>query len=433
MKNTDKYKIFAYGFDKVGFELGTEQVSFEKGKIAFIPFDSDANLDTADGALIPQGIFEQIKNESSEWSVYTRVSVQESMLLERERQVINLLRNQKWACFLVDEIIDRVPQSRGSQAINDTDLCKRVLNGVGVTNRENINGVTFLQSKRDEFNQYVSQYGVAKTKYTFYDSKKELYRTLVTFSGNVVGFEYCNQFFFLPFHTTKKSFSSLKEISYILAKAITDYRQKRMIEKPAWLDQFNFHSESELREKTGELLKAASKLENELKTWESYKTILTTSGENLKSEVIRILERFFNLKIDSVDDHREDAKILGENNDAIALVEIKGTKKGIRRENINQVDSHRERNDLPNSTPGILIINNEMSVEGISERIETIPSADNIKHAKNMNVTVIRTIDLLFLMRHFEHDRDAGNKFIHLISSGGGWLSCKDNSLEIIT
>ena len=145
-----------------------------------------------------------------------------------------------------------------------------------------------------------------------------------------------------------------------------------------------------------------------------------------------VLENFFGLKVDPTDQNREDAKILDDQGDVLAIVEIKGTTKGIKREYINQVDSHRERNELPLSMPGVLMINNEMSIEGITERLATAVDDEQIKHAQNLNILIVRTIDLLFLMKHLENDPERKNKLINLLTAGGGWLKADSQKYEMI-
>ena len=114
------------------------------------------------------------------------------------------------------------------------------------------------------------------------------------------------------------------------------------------------------------------------------------------------------------------------------MVEIKGTTKGIKREHINQVDSHRERNELPPSIPGILLINNEMSIEGITQRLTTTVDEEQIKHAQKLNVLIVRTIDLLFLMKHLEDDPKRKDKLLRLLSSRGGWVSTNLEGYKLI-
>ena len=95
------------------------------------------------------------------------------------------------------------------------------------------------------------------------------------------------------------------------------------------------------------LQKQIADREGQVRIWRDYKAILSTSGEILKERVVAILRAFFGLKVDATEEFREDAKILNEDTgQPIAFAEIKGTKAGIKREHINQVDSHRERAGL---------------------------------------------------------------------------------------
>src|SRR4030095_10101640 len=200
---------------------------------------------------------------------------------------------------------------------------------------------------------------------------------------------------------------TLNLIATEVSSAILDYRQKRIAELPAWLDEFKFATEEKLGSEMEALQKQIADRQGQIQIWKDYKAILSTSGDILKERVVAILRGLFGLNVDAPEEFREDAKILDEHtSDAIAFVEMKGVKSGIKREHINQVDSHRERAGLSAMVPGLLIINNEMSVAGIKERFETTVPTEQIDHAKKLNVLIIRTIDLLFLIRQFEDIAD---------------------------
>jgi hypothetical protein len=173
-------------------------------------------------------------------------------------------------------------------------------------------------------------------------------------------------------------------------------------------------------------LLAKNTLENDLIRWINYKAILTTSGNVLKKIVIEIMQDFFEFHIDPIDEGREDFKIVNEEGEVLAVVEVKGTKKGIKREHINQADSHRERNDLPSSIPSILIINNEMGISGLKGKIESDVPDEQIKHARNLNVLIVRTIDLLLFMSRMENVNDRKEVFLDKIRSESGWINIKE-------
>src|SRR5581483_9274939 len=371
----------------------------------------------AEGVIIPQGIFEKIDYSLGEY----KVEVDTDLLLERERQVHNLIKERKWVCFLISQIIDFLPDESGTRLIRDTDLCKRLLNLYGVS-RYPVDGFSSLQAKDDEFKLYIHNYGVAQTVLELSLAQDFESQAIAKAEDYIVAAELLNQLFFLPFHTTKRDSSTAKSIVVEVTQAILDYRQKRIVEIPAWADEFQFKSEENLYSEIGSLLEQLNERQSELQSWRDHKAILTTSGDILKNKLIRILENFFQLKIDPIDENREDAKIIDDGGNTLVLIEAKGTKKGIKREHVNQVDSHRERNELSTSIPAVLFINNEMSVNRIEERLETKVPDEQIKHAKNLNILIVRTIDLLFLMRHVENRADRKDELMRLLLSGGGWL-----------
>jgi hypothetical protein len=121
-----KSKIFAYGFAAARFVTHHEPVDGgDIGQIEFINFYHPASLETADGVIVPQGIFEKFQLYKSTFGPRTTVTVDKAWLLERERQVFNLLRAGKWVCFLVGEIIDEKSQGIYLESADDTDLCNR--------------------------------------------------------------------------------------------------------------------------------------------------------------------------------------------------------------------------------------------------------------------------------------------------------------------
>lgn len=427
--------IVLYGFDILGFEIPTESIIAEKRiSINFSKFKDDVDLDKFDGVIIPQGIFEKI---DSGYDVFGNpspvVRIETELLLEREREVFNLLDDKRWVCFLVREIIDLVPRGHGYSKINETDLCKRILNFYKVR-RERIDGLTTLSTKTNEFNSYLNEYGVARTVFNLSFEHSDLEKeVLASYGSHIVGLEFSQNLFFLPFHTTKIASPTLIDIAKTVSIAIIDYRQKRKIYFPPWLDNFQFRAEQSIKLQLAEFTEKVEKLNEELIRWKNHKSILTVSGETLRKKIIEILENFFKFNVDTIDDGRDDAKILDENSNILFLIEVKGTKAGIKREHINQVDNNRERNSLPLSIPGILIINSEMSLPGIQKKLDTTVPDEQIKHAKQLNILIIRTIDLLYLMKHLENDAE-NKKMItrKLFQSGGGWLKANENGYEVL-
>jgi len=433
--NTGKTCIIAYGFDGLDFDLPEHAAQIDQDvTVVFEALDSPRNLDSAQGAIIPQGIFEEIEILDSYSGQVGKVKVRHDLLLDKEREVSNLIATDNWVCFLVGEVVDKVPDGyRSPRPVRDTDLCKKLLNQFGI-GRDAVKGLAQLQAKDNAFVPYVRKYGVARTVLHVPRDVRFQMRPIAQSGNSLVGLEVESRVFFLPFHTTKRDSETLISIVKTVSQAVSDYRQKHTISLPDWLVGFEFEKERELQSAFDVHIKKAKKLRAELAQWGRRKAVLTTSGETLRQIVIEILTRYFGFRVEHADEYREDLKIVDQNSEPFCLLEVKGVKTGIKRDYINQVDSHRERNSLPSSTPGALIINNEMDLIGIDRRLDTTVPEQHIKHARSLNVLIVRTIDLLFLMRHLETKDLQGRRaeFLQVLNSGGGWLKADPDRYELI-
>jgi hypothetical protein len=296
------------------------------------------------------------------------------------------------------------------------------------------NPIAVLDPKRSEFVAYLHDYGVAHTILQLGSEHKSTCRSLATFDEKyIVGFEFLARLFFLPFHTASKDDQTAATIATMVAGAIVTYRQKREVEVPDWVDAFVFCRETELSTQMEAARRQVTALEVEAEQWRGFKGVLTASGDLLKDRILAIVNAFFGVKTDPLDEGREDFKILNDDSNVLAIAEVKGTNGGIKREHINQVDSHRERNGLTQETPGILIINNEMTISELSARLATKVPAEQIVHARRLNCLIVRTVDLLFLMRHLENNENRKAELTSLLLAGGGWLRSGEDGYEIVT
>jgi hypothetical protein len=87
---------------------------------------------------------------------------------------------------------------------------------------------------------------------------------------------------------------------------------------------------------------------------------------------------------------------------------------------------------LPESATGILFISNDISSRWIDRRLERLISEDQVQYARDHNVLIVRTIDLLFLMQHLENDPHRKKRLARLLSSGGGWLKADAESYCVV-
>jgi hypothetical protein len=417
--------VFAYGFNAAGFHTHHESLSLAGvGRIEFLDFYDSTTLEAADGVIIPQGIFEEISSQPSRLiGPRTTVAVDKSLLLERERQVFNLLRAGKWVCFLVGEIVDEVSQGIHLESIADTDLCKRILNAftVGRRRKYDIDTPREVRARGKEFESYVRHYGTPTTVFEFPHLHPIERHVIIEFGEQAVGIELDAQLFFLPFHSTRKDSSTALAIAQTVARSITQYRKNRIVEIPRWVDELKFKNEEGLYLEINSLLEKVNRLESQLLSWKDYKGILTTSGNRLRNKVVAILESVFEFKVDQ-DQNRESLIITDHNRRPILMMDARGTEGSVEKDFIDEIHRHRKIAGLPDTMPAVLLVNSDMLIHDITKKAEARVRDEVVNYAKDLNVLIVRTIDLLLLMRQLEKDTHRGSKLTRLLLSGGGWL-----------
>ena len=424
--------IFAYGFDGAEFTCPSNPVDVVGvGTIRFVKLQDCDKLDDADGVIVPSGIFERFKYSSSYGTRTCRVEVNRDLLMERERQILNLVKVGKWVCFLVTEVNDH-PDSY-SDAF-DTDLCKLALNTLGVSRQAIPDGLQASDSLCPEFAEYIRDYAVAKT--VFFDLPESVEHSVIArHNSNAVAFEAGRKLFFLPFHTTLADHKSLSDIISVVATAVSNYRHNRREDIPEWADTFEFAEEATLKQERDGLKARFRVISEQIHSWRINKSILLSSGDALRDRLIIILRDYFGLKIDPLDEHREDAKVIDDKWQTLVLLEFKAMSYGVKRDDVGQINYHRDGAGLDGDTPGVLIANCNRKTTSIAERLGAEIDGKQIQYAKNQNVLIIRTIDLLCLMKQVESKGIPERKaeIMRLFTSGGGWLKASQTTCEIVT
>jgi hypothetical protein len=430
--------IVAYGFDEAGFEARNEKQELSDGsKLEFVRFDDPRDFSDADGVVIPQGIFEKFETRRTEFfGAKTEVWVDRWYLLEHERQIFNLLRAGKWVCFLVGRIIDDIPQGLHLESSSDTDLCKRILNAFGVERhrRYHLDVPVEVRTRDREFERYVQGYGEPTTVFEPPGDPHIEKRVIVELTdGAAVGVEFDYQLFFLPFRPKEKNWSTAVSIAKTVSQAISSYRRNRVIEIPDWVDEIRFQNEEALYLKINSSLENVNRLESELESWRDYKGILTTSGIPLKSRVIAILENFFGLRVDGLEDNHEEAIIKGDDDVPLIMFETKGADEYLPKIWCDELNLHKTIHDLPGSVAGVLVVNMDKSSHWLNSRISKNPAGDFVEYAEKQHVLILRAIDLLFLMQQLENNPRRKKRLLEILCSGGGWLKADRNSYHLMT
>jgi hypothetical protein len=163
-----------------------------------------------------------------------------------------------------------------------------------------------------------------------------------------------------------------------------------------------------------------------------HKWALAGSGEKLVEAVAKILSVGFGLSVDATDEFREDLKLLNPRGKPAVFVEVKGTARGIKRENVNQADSHRERACLPSSFPTVLIQNTHNNAKSLKEKAQEV-SSEQVQHAVALKILVLRTLDLVRLLDlHLANPKSGvADTFMRALMTQHGWLRVEGSRILI--
>jgi hypothetical protein len=428
-----QYNILVYGIEKRGLKKPIQEISNRTFKLSFEPFSTEKRLNDFDGVILFQGIFETYKYESNylegEYLVH---SYDRNELDKRKKELELLIENGGFVCFILHKpFIDRYYRSGSTKDLSGSDLCKYALNISSLYREDFSKRTTHVSSVRDEFTRFLKLYGAASCHFKNSNRGIEL-REIAKVNYSTVGMILFDREFFIPSLLPENTEERIYEYFFLLAESLASSFNKLRIEIPSWVAQFSFEKELTISEKKQQLLEEVENIKASLAKYSQYKKILIGSGEILVEHVAIVLKDGFSFNINSDDELKEDLKILNENNEPIIFIEVKGTNRGVKREYINQTDSHRDRAGLEACFPSLLLINthNKKSVS-LEDKDQAIPE-DQIKHAVKIGVLILRTIDLLFLLKQKDNGTISQQEIIRLFTNNVGWLRVKSDHLEII-
>ncbi|MCA9501250.1 MAG: hypothetical protein KC588_18815, partial [Nitrospira sp.] len=239
--------------------------------------------------------------------------------------------------------------------------------------------------------------------------------------------------FFLPTLIPDNRPEVIKEYFTFLVEGLTSSYNKLQQSFPEWIEEFSFHEEAVLATELKSLKIRISEIQKRRSVLSRFKSILTASGDELAASVHKIFVHGFGIAVDTKDELREDFKLLDKTGKPVCLCEVKGTNRGVKREYINQTDSHRERSAFDEKFPALLIINTHIkNARSVSEKDQEIAN-EQINHAVKMNVLIIRTIDLLGLLRMYLSHKLTLKEVLDLVTNNSGWLRVSGDECVVVT
>jgi hypothetical protein len=259
-------------------------------------------------------------------------------------------------------------------------------------------------------------------------------KSIATAEGKLAGMIFGRQTFCVPSQIPEATRDKIaepnprtKEFFELLTDGLVSVVRKQAVAIPEWADAYKFDKERDALARKDTITEEMSRLEAEIDSFRRCKWILINDGDDLVDAVKHVLETGFGFRVESVEEFREDMKLLGEDNKPLLFVEVKGTNRGVKREHVNQADSHRERSGLAPTFPSILIMNTSIkNARSLAEKDEPVAS-EQVEHAKRHNILILRTLDLLRLMGLHSRGAITSAEVQGLLTTGAGWLKGTDD------
>ncbi|HYX83868.1 MAG TPA: hypothetical protein VE777_02760 [Gaiellales bacterium] len=195
---------------------------------------------------------------------------------------------------------------------------------------------------------------------------------------------------------------------------------------PEYLDELELPGEAEIHQQIadlkGELAAATAKVDG-LNHWKLL--VGELSGDPFKNLVVEalnlVLEGTGYVAEDRPDAKAEDFWLVRRGVD-FALCEAKGIDEDVRRQDVGQLEVHRENAGREvGEMPGLLVMN-VLRTRDLEHKRSPV-SDDVAQHAARLNVVVLRAWDLYGLVnQHLAGETSGRDQFIDVLSAGGGWL-----------
>ncbi len=396
-----------------GFELYSE------------PLNSPVSFLGYDGVIVFAGAFERM--EGAGFMGCRVAAVSPADVDRRHREFFTLVQDGKFFIFMLPEL----PMIAGTRSIDpQSDLFRRVADELSVTWRCLSTPSSAIRSGIPEFQEYVSKFGSGYLTLEFHRSEEGWAKPICGDSRHQFGAVISGKIFLLPC-TVPQFIDQVVQMATEAVAASIAYRRRISTEMPDWAGSFAFKRESNLRGQARGLYQQLSEIEAEIAGYQKLKGALCYRSDPLVEIVAEILDRFLGVSLTLGDNRIEDAIIQSGDGETLAVVEIKGVNGSFIRENVNQVDSHRERLNLPAAVRGILIMNTIMSATSLEAK-DQAPHVDIIKKAVAEGVLLIRTLDLLRYVDLVERKLLTKESFRETLLAEAGWLKVEGGAMRVV-
>ncbi|TVQ80097.1 MAG: hypothetical protein EA369_03345 [Bradymonadales bacterium] len=407
-KNKRDWKVCAIGFDRLGFEPDSKSMDTDWGRIDFLSkIEAESSQLSYDGYLIPSGVYERITETPDRDGPRSICDSDLEALGRMEAKVLKQMEAGSWVCLLVDEMVDKINEGTRypTSLISTTDLAKRILNRFRVQRQQEKSGLS-LSSHLKAFEAYVKNW--ASTKVSFLPSDAFEMIPSVSSSKGLHGLIIESQVFVLPCFRKRLKGRSLGQPCFELLKAIDEQLRAKKegpessASLPEWAQALQFRKETELKKQRDEMQAALQELEVVIDKLESWKGIVSFSGEPLFKVCRDLFQDFFGFWVDQVKSQPELSILrMSESSPPLLLIRVEAMDRDLKRNDLNVFDSQREEIGESPNLPGLLLLN-PMDDSSFEEKLRLEFDSDKRQHAQALNLSLMRSLDLLLLMQEIE-------------------------------
>ena len=411
-------RVLVFAAERFGLSVPNATIRTKLVEIVFADYESPKRFDDFDGVIVFQNTFETISKHRAVFGGETHIQIHcdQTRLETREKDLARLLGNNGFVVFLLHDSF----RWGDCHEYKGTDLVKRSIDRVSFSPRTIQREATGFSVKRSELLQFCDEYIVAETSFCFAPGIRQKIAPLIEDDHQrIVGFSVDATTYYIPCKLPDKD--ETERFFKMLIEAVVSINKKDRLTLPPWVEAFIISGESQCRQRITELNDQIRLLSEKKETFNTFKHVLCSSGEQLVKDVANLLKHGLGLPLNETDKHHEDLKILDNTGKPLAFIEVKGVNGNVTRDQIDQTASHREKADLPDSFPSILIINTyNRSARAMKEK-DSPPPTEQIAHANKVGVLVLRTIDLLYILNHYLNGTITQAKILENFSTLKGW------------
>jgi|Tabmets5t2r1_1033131.scaffolds.fasta_scaffold10255_1 hypothetical protein len=292
------------------------------------------------------------------------------------------------------------------------------------------------------FRAYITQHGQTDLQfYSLPDGAEVLASAVVTSqpyqaSPTAVRIEFAGgSVYVLPYQPPTSPQMMLER----LVEAVLEHQEGRLVAVPPFFEELRVPDEDKVIQGIVDARDELERLERQRVELTRHKHLVGhLSGEQLEDLVIEEMNLILSgteVQARDVEErHVEDFELVDTAGTRKALAESKAAGGGVTLGHVNQVNSHRSElfDATVDELPGLLVVNTFRNDDALDRRRESVHERI-VRHARRMNVLVLRSWDVYQLVVRRLEGRNDGAEVLAALLGGGGWLEVEETSLRTHT